>query len=194
LAGKNGCYAETGHVALHWRKVTSGERGLAWADFCKAVKTIVKGSLWRHNVAGDLPGDKVNIDAKALAQLVKANKGRKGFTYTHYNPAMGDNAKAIRDANNNGFTVNLSANTLSHADELMKTHAGPVVTLLDASISGNVKIKTPDGHVISVCPATYRDDVTCASCGLCQMVNRKSIVGFPAHGIQKKKANAIANS
>lgn len=194
LAGKNGCYAENGHVAIHWRKVTNGECGLVWEAFCNAVKGIAKNSIWRHNVAGDLPGDKREIDAIALAQLVKANKGRKGFTYTHYNPAIGANDKAIKEANNNGFTVNLSANNLSHADELIKAHCGPVVTLLDISVQGNVKINTPDNNVVVVCPATYSDDVTCASCGLCQIASRKVIVGFPVHGVQKKKAGVIANS
>lgn len=43
------------------------------------------------------------------------------------------------------------------------------------------------------CPATYRDDVTCATCGLCASTTRKVIVGFPAHGAAKRAAAAIAS-
>lgn len=192
LAGKNGCYAEIGHVAIHWRKVTNGERGTDWQTFVKAIAKLYRGTLWRHNVAGDLPGDKVKLDSEKLNSLVKANKGKRGFTYTHYNPKLGNNGELIASANSQGFTVNLSANSLAHADELADANVGPIVTLLPSSVNGNIKLKTPMGRTVSVCPATYRDDVTCQSCGLCAVANRKSIVGFPAHGISKRKADAIA--
>jgi len=53
-------------------------------------------------------------------------------------------------------------------------------------------VTTPAGRKVATCPATYRDDVTCASCQLCQRKDRKVIVGFPAHGMRKKAASAIA--
>ena len=34
--------------------------------------------------------------------------------------------------------------------------------------------------------------VTCKTCGLCAIANRKAIIGFPAHGPSKRKASAIA--
>ena len=48
---------------------------------------------------------------------------------------------------------------------------------------------TPDGRRVVVCPATYRDDVNCKSCGLCQKA-RDVIVGFPAHGARKGRIAA----
>jgi len=51
---------------------------------------------------------------------------------------------------------------------------------------------TPAGRKVVVCPATIRDDVSCASCQLCQR-QRDFIIGFPAHGTSKKKASAIAS-
>ena len=56
---------------------------------------------------------------------------------------------------------------------------------------GSVTV-TPEGWAVKTCPATYRDDVTCQSCQLCQRRDRKVIVGFPAHGMRKKAAATVA--
>ena len=80
-----------------------------------------RGIVWRHNQAGDLPGiDNVNIDATKLLQLVESNKGRKGFTYTHY-PVIDNNWNQglIKNANKLGFTINLSAESYSEADKAL---------------------------------------------------------------------------
>ncbi|MFZ9994271.1 MAG: DUF7227 family protein [Steroidobacteraceae bacterium] len=53
---------------------------------------------------------------------------------------------------------------------------------------------TPGGRRIAPCPATYRDDVSCSTCQLCQRRRRGVIVGFPAHGVSKRKVSAIASS
>jgi hypothetical protein len=104
------------------------------------------------------------------------------------------NKHAVREANRAGFTINLSADNLSEADQLANLEAGPVVVVLPESVQGNVKdIKTPKGRSVVVCPATYRDDVSCASCQLCQRQERSVIVGFPAHGASKRKASLIAS-
>jgi len=191
---KGGCYAGNGPLNLFWQKVTARKLGASWDTFTKQVAKIQRGALWRHNQAGDLPGDGVTIDTIALAKLVKANKGKRGFTYTHYDSVANEtNRAAIADANKGGFVVNLSANNLGHADELAALGIAPVATVLPASINGNVKLATPQGRKVVVCPATYREDTSCASCGLCART-RDVIVGFPAHGVQKRKADAIASA
>lgn len=166
---------------------------MAWGEFCKAVSKLPKGVLWRANQAGDLPStDRVHIDADAFRALIKANKGKRGFTYTHYNVThIAANAALVREANAAGFRVNLSGNSLAHADALVDTNCGPVVVVLPTSVQGNVRLQTPKGRTVTVCPATYRDDVTCATCGLCARL-RDVIVGFPAHGNGKNKASKIA--
>lgn len=189
---KNGCYAGGGPLAMFWNKVTEGRAGGTFADFVKQIAKLRAGTLWRHNQAGDLAGNRISIDTEALAQLVRANKGKQGFTYTHYDVIHNaKNRQAVADANAAGFTINLSANNLAHADKLANTKAGPVVTVLPASIEGKQTLTTPEGRKVVVCPATYRDDVSCATCGLCARL-RDAIVGFPAHGASYKKANAIA--
>jgi len=168
-------------------------RALSWSALLDAIRSIPAGALWRHNQAGDLPGHGNEIDAQALRELTDANQGKRGFTYTH-KPLTPANAAAIKAANDAGFTVNLSGNNLAHADQLADANIGPVVVVLPADVKGNADITTPAGRRVSVCPATYRDDVSCKTCGLCQRQTRKAIVGFPAHGVSKRKADAVARS
>ena len=180
---KGGCYAKSGPLALHWGKVNDGTRGTDLAGYIETIANFPTGQLWRHAQAGDLPGDGETIDGDALGEIVRANIGLRGFTYTHYSPAIGENAKFIRGANEWGFTVNLSANNLDHADKLANLKIGPVVTVLPADSTENTF--TPMGRRVVICPATIRDGVSCATCQLCAR-QRDIIVGFPAHGTGKK--------
>ena len=191
----NGCFAEGGPLAILWRNVTARKAGLAWDTAMTAITALPKLTLWRHNQAGDLPGVGNDIDVTAMRQLVRANKGKRGFTYTH-KPVTGDsvqsiaNALLVAEANEQGFTINLSANTLAHADELAATGLGPVVVVLPSDQTRATT--TPQGRKVAICPATISDDVTCITCGLCALASRKAIIGFPAHGASKRKASAIA--
>jgi hypothetical protein len=187
----NGCYAESGPLKLHWLKVTEGKRGDDWSTFLDKIKELPAGSKWRHNQAGDLPGDTKDLDSAKCADLAKANEGKRGFTYTHYDVLDNfQNAITVNIMNNLGFTVNVSANNLDHADQLCDLDIAPVATVLPIEQTTNTV--TPKGRKVVVCPATYKDDVSCADCMLCEKRDRKVIVGFPAHGTSKKKAAAIA--
>lgn len=186
-----GCYAKAGYYTrLNWTKVSEGLRGTTWNPFLDAVKAIAAGQIWRHNVAGDLPGLNETIDVDMLRELTSANTGKRGFTYTH-KPVLDndENASAVREANKNGFTVNLSGNTLEHADRLKELNIAPVVVVVDENAPALQY--TPAGNKVVVCPAQQRDNVTCATCGLCAIANRKAIVGFRAHGAAKKTVNKL---
>lgn len=180
-AMRAGCYAASGPLALHWAAVSAGTRGTSWGEFTQAIAALPEGQLWRHNQAGDLPQTGGTIDAVKLGQLVQANIGRRGFTYTHHRDAA--SLAWVKHANAWGFTVNLSANDLQDADVLADTGAGPVVVVLPSTQTQNTT--TPAGRKVVVCPATQRDDVSCATCQLCQR-QRSTIVGFPAHGTKKR--------
>lgn len=179
-----GCYADSGPLALHWNKIPY--RGTSWEEFCEAIATLPAGTLWRHNQAGDLPGDGTRIDGPALMLLVEANLGRRGFTYTHYDPTKGDNAYWIAAANAMGFTINLSADTLEQADAYADLGIGPVVVVLPSYTSAHGM--TPEGRTVAVCPATQTEGVSCATCQVCAK-QRQAIIGFPAHGSRKKVIN-----
>lgn len=184
-----GCYASGGPSNIHWKAVSTGKRGTDWNTFVDKIKALPGNQLWRHNQAGDLPGDGNMIDHVAMAKLVRANKGKRGFTYTHYTPDH-YNSGIIGAANQNGFTINLSGNNLRHADELKALNIGPVVTLLPIG-APNVQL-SPAGNKVVACPAEKSDKVNCANCGLCQIADRSYIIGFRAHGVSKKTVNLIA--
>lgn len=188
-----GCYASGGPSNIHWKAVTEGKRGTDWETFLLQVRAIRKGSLWRHNQAGDLPGSRLNngvLDHGKVAELVKANVGRKGFTYTHYDMTHEGNRVTVQQANAKGFTINLSGNNMQHADELKALNIAPVVTILPI---GSDKVSyTPAGNKVVRCPAENTDKVNCSTCGLCQVVNRDYIIGFTAHGVSKKHVSLIA--
>ena len=178
-------------IAFVHDKSTWARKGLAvqntviepgWRGFLTAVESLPAGTLWRHNQAGDLVGDGFTLGPISLRQLVKANRGRLGFTYTHYKDP--DSLRYIREANQNGFTVNLSADSLAEADRLKETGAGPVVVTMPPG--WREKIKTEAGHTVIPCPAESREGVTCESCELCARPGREVIIGFPGHGTRKR--------
>lgn len=192
---KGGCYAKHGPLGMYWAKVNDGRaKAYHWAEFTDMVKVLPEGQLWRHNQAGDLPGENNRIDGEALVQLVDANRGKKGFTYTHkpvtgYGPISMENRYLVNMANTLGFTINLSADNLAEADELADLGIAPVVVVLPRDGQNTM---TPKGRKVVVCPAQTRDDITCKTCGLCARANREVIIGFQAHGVSAKKAEAIA--
>lgn len=181
------CYAEDYYTRMTWDKVHM--RGADIGQFCANVAALPNGQLWRHNVAGDLPGAGELIDPDQLGQIVAANIGKRGFTYTHKTNAP-ENLQWIKHANNWGFTVNLSADHAGHADQLADMGAGPVVCIVPTDTPE--KTQTPAGRPIVVCPAQTRDNVTCETCQLCQRVDRAVIVGFRAHGTRAKIADKTA--
>lgn len=187
---KSGCYADGGPLALFWGKVDRKEAGTDWDTFCGQIEALPEGQLWRHNQAGDLPSNGSEIDTHAMGLLVEANKGKRGFTYTHHNPEVASNRVAIAQANMNGFTVNLSGNNLKHADNLAALNIGPVVAVVPENHPEHST--TPMGRKVVVCPEQTGKAKSCAECALCQKANRSVIVAFRAHGVSKRKAIAIA--
>jgi hypothetical protein len=175
----NGCYAEQYFAGVHWRRLAAG-RGMEWSAFCSRVAELPEGQLWRHNEAGDLPGDGDQVDADLLLALVGSNRGRRGFTYTRKPTGFGDNLRAIARANEGGFVVNLSADGLEGADRLASLGVGPVTTVVP--VGSSPRMRTPAGRTVVVCPAVAGEGDCCLTCGLCARSDRELVVGFPAHG------------
>jgi hypothetical protein len=128
------------------------------------------------------------INGKLVTKLVEANRGRNGFTYTHYQMTKA-NKEVVLMANQNGFTVNLSAHNLNHADQLSRLGIAPVVTLVLADCEES--IETPEGRQVRICPAQIFDDVTCQDCRACADRIPGLIIGFLPHGCQVKQAERI---
>lgn len=184
-----GCYAKSGPQAIHWRKVSNAERGVTYDQFVEQVRKIQRGQLWRHNVSGDLQHNDGNIDYLKLRKLIDANKGRKGFTYSHH-VLNEHNVICLQDANGMGFTVNASCESVDDADRVMTEHQIPAVAVIPSTESRRF-FNTSSGRKVIVCPATIHENVTCSTCGLCQKADREFVIAFPAHGVAKKTVNEI---
>ena len=189
------CYAKSGfHLRQHWSKVSSHERGGTWDELCSFVSNLKPDTIWRHNQAGDLgyttdEQGRELIRLDLLKSLVDANKSSqaKGYTYTHHKLDYIHNLEAVKYANNNGFTVNASCETLEQVDDAMSKGI-PAVCIVDSNTKAK-SIKTPQGRVAVVCPAQQQDNITCSTCQLCSMPKRSMAVAFLAHGNRAKKLN-----
>ena len=218
---ENGCYAETGALAMHWDRVSHGLTGGSWSAFCAKIAALRPGRLWRYAQAGDLPGYGPAIDGALLRELVAANTGKKAIAFTH-KPVLGDdpvaaeNRRLIAASAKAGFTVNLSANNPAHADKLAELGIAPVVTVLArdyarrairhrfkrrrdewAETIGEWRERT--ASLPRYTPAGRRiavcpatyTDATCKSCGACAGA-RDAVIGFPAHGAWRQVEAATA--
>lgn len=206
----NGCYAESGPLAIHWKKVSTGERGMNFDEFLHQIRQFPSTQLWRYSQAGDLPGSGDTIDPDQFRRLVAANDGRPVIAYTH-KPPTHDNLRLLQEAAQANFRVNLSADSLEEADEFIDIGLPAVVVLhedygrktskgewAETIPEYRARLKTlerttPKGRDIAVCPATVVD-TNCQACQMCAIKNQIDVViGFPAHGTSKKKINGMAS-
>jgi len=112
---------------------------------------------------------------------------RKGvsFTYTHFDWGL------WQGKNEKGKTVvNYSADNLPDAE--IAAAVVPTVTVVsEAQWQDKKSIRLNENRAVVRCPAEYRD-ISCAQCGdgepFCARLNRKFIIGFTAHGPNKRKA------
>lgn len=202
----NGCYAESGPLAIHWKHVSNGTRGMSFDEFIQEIAALPKGQLWRYAQAGDLPGRGDEIDQDQFRRLVAANGGRPVIAYTH-KPPVDRNLRLLQEAQQEGFRVNISANSLEEADVAIDIGLPAVVVLheeygrkttkgdwSESVTEYRARLKdlprtTPKGRDIAVCPATYVD-TSCDKCRICANKDQIDIVvGFPAHGTSKRKIN-----
>jgi hypothetical protein len=199
----NGCYADAGPIAIVWRAVTSGSKGISFADLCRKIRRLPRGQIWRYGQAGDLPGEGDEIDRDQLSELAAANARRPAIVFTH-KPPTADNLGHLRAAANKGLHINLSADSLAEADELASTGLS-VVTILSSEYGRRdgeglsayrtrrrgLPDHTPGGLRIAICPATYLD-VTCVECEVCSRPRPSgTVMGFPAHANRSASVDAV---
>ena len=169
------CYAKKYHLNMHWDKVTTGERGTDYSTFCNSIRKLPKGQVWRHNQAGDL-----HEDTKYVDQLVQANRGRRGFTYT----ARNFEADLFIRAKRKGFTINKSC--YSASDAAAATTRGIPSVFSGAPVEyRDLTAWTEHGIRFVVCPTKRNSPsaskVQCASCQLCHQRPSNVVIVFPLH-------------
>lgn len=183
----NGCYAENFPLSLHWGKVATN--GISEEELLMMVRGLPKGQRWRHNVAGDLPHNNGTVDHDKLQNLAMAAQGKETILYSHHKLTR-ENAASFRIVRDTyRLIVNASCESIAAAESALDQGVNAVVVI--PHNAGTATVKTAKGSSVVVCPATYKNDVTCASCGLCakDRVANRVIVAFPAHGARKKVAS-----
>lgn len=182
-----GCYATGGPLGIWWNRISRNKAGITFEALLSGVRSLSPGQMWRHNQAGDLGCNGEAIDYKELYSLIVANHRKRGYTYTHHRVVGHDdtarhNRNIIKLANEAGFTVNLSADSPEEADTFKEMGIAPVTVVLKYEMK-----TTPAGNKILICPVQTGKVKDCATCQLCAVPARRSIVGFLAHGSQKGK-------
>lgn len=184
----NGCYANGGPLAIHWAAVTNGERGDTLPRFLANIASLPADQIWRANQAGDLPHTNGRISRRFIRGIIEANKGRRGFTYTHHDLTKGENLSLVRQANRQGFRINVSTESEPAADRAIAAGLPAVITV--PSTEERTTWHTPAGNTVLVCPAQRSDTLTCADCQLCQKRGARVVIAFKAHGISRRKVEA----
>ena len=179
----NSCYAENFPMAMQWDKLTNS--GLNYINLLDEISRLRRNTLWRHNDAGDLIGSGNRIDLTALVALVDANRGRRGFTYTHW--PWRKNVEVIRWSNRRGFTINVS---LESVDEALAAYKAGLPVAVIREQTENLEII--DDIKFVVCPAQTKG-WTCKDCGLCAVADREYIIVFKPHGTKRGTLIAALN-
>ena len=189
---KNGCYGDNYGLNFHWDAVTKGFRGVDWRAHMAQIVALPGGQLWRAWQAGDMPHKAGKISRTFLRALIKANKGKRGFTYSHHSLTIGDNLGLLRMANRQGLTVNVSTESEAQADAAVS--AGLPAVVVVPGDESRTTWHTSGGNVVLICPAQRSDTKTCADCGLCQARGKRVIIGFVAHGTRSAKVEAALSA
>jgi len=180
----NGCYAQSGPVALHQRDRYSTADGAAYRDQVQAY--VPDGAVVRLHVAGDImapagPDGSSKVDHEYLQAIVDVARERPNVTfygYTHAWRLVDRTRYGTWPAN---LVINASADTA--ADVADARAAGWPVTTVVAS-------DTPwrrDGDTV-VCPA-QTSGLACDTCMLCGKGDRALNVAFKAHGTGRRKVD-----
>lgn len=178
----NGCYAENFPLSLHWNKVS--DTGVSSQDLADKLAELPMGQLWRHNVAGDLPTLNGTIDTLEMMPILRAVKNRqlKTILYTHH-AFTRNNVARLQIMREHGVNVNASCESIEQANHALDNGINSVMV----TPIGSPRREKIGSTTLVACPAQYRDNVTCASCGLCahDRVASRVVVTFEAHGARK---------
>ena len=134
-----------------------------------------------------------NVDNEYLDALLNA-KPKKGFsfTYSHFDFNLWiDKARAVAKT-----VINFSTESPAAAAAAILKGVPSVLVIRDDYWQGKKNQSAPFGVSIVRCPAEYRN-ISCNHCGngepLCARMDRDFIIGFTAHGPNKRKAASLTD-
>lgn len=203
----NGCYADSFFTSRQWnrcddegdKRYIANGRDLK-LELISAVATHIKKDkvpiLFRHNIAGDIAlpnSDK--IDEERLNTIVEAcnkvssllNANLMGYTYTHCNLSIG-NIKKVKNAQDKGFIVNFSCETIEEVKEVKLTDCNAVMTSVNPKET--IKELKKEGLKSLQCPAQTTEGMNCKKCRLCAR-DRDGVIIFAVHGKDSSKAKKV---
>jgi hypothetical protein len=185
-----GCYT-TGRIMAQAERHGKGYTAHSLAKVFVAAEAGARYA--RDRVSGDIVENgavdtgylAMVAEAAALASDIRESFGDSRITpfgYTHAQDMLTEDDVAQVKAT--GYTLNASCET--EGDVVRALALGmPAVIATDEVSHGD----TLAGRRVVQCPATSRDDVTCASCGLCAKdYENRPVILFPIHGVARNKA------
>lgn len=195
----NGCYAEQYPLKWHWDSLSQCKKGGDFRELLTRLQMLPQGDLIRYGDAGDFPGDGYRLDKKTVLRLAYfcRDHNLRLYGYTQYLCSgiqhRRHNLDVIRRANRIGITINISTAGIKAVDANAQVNL-PLVTVLPSATNQAV-VHSAKGRRIMVCPAVQKH-VTCFTCGgrggpLCARADRKVVIGFPAHGKNRRKIDEV---
>lgn len=176
----NGCYAQSGNVAIHQRDAVSEDDGTV---YLAALERMPHGALMRLHVSGDVMTNEgrngsMTVDVAYLDAIIEGAKRRPDMTFYGYTHAwrLIDRARFSFPAN---LTLNASCDTQSDVDEA-RALGWDTTTVVPWDTQGK-----RFGATV-VCP-NQTVGLTCDKCKLCFKSNRPLTVAFRAHGVSAKR-------
>lgn len=159
----------------------------------KLSRAAKSARFLRDRVVGDVMTDAGEIDHDYIESIAGlANEfDLIPFGYTHaWRDFTRDDVARVKET---GYVMNASCETRD--DVRAAIDLGFPVTIASDLINDGETFTRPDGKDLRVvtCPAQTRENVTCASCGLCAKSERAAVVRFNIHGTARKSAaNTVA--
>lgn len=181
----NGCYGDGRIFALAHKFAQSLTIDRARQIL---VKRKANARYLRDRVVGDIltPTGKVDWEYLAAISSVGRDAGLTVFGYTHAWQLL--RKRDVARLAKLGYVMNASCETASQVSKAISLGMPAVITngeILEGAMIDDMRVIT--------CPAQVRDNVTCATCGLCAKTDRKVVIRFMPHGPSRKRAErAIA--
>jgi len=182
----NGCYGDGRIFGLAHKYATALTIDKA-REILRRARTDAR--YLRDRVVGDLVNARGLFDMRYLMDIARLARENRltVFGYTHaWRMLTRDHVRAITAS---GYVMNASCETVEDVRQAISLGMPSVIT------NDNVAERdTVAGLRVITCPAQTRDNVTCASCGLCAKPDRKVVIRFLTHGPSKKRARAAIAS
>lgn len=186
--GNGGCYG-TGRIFGIASKYATAET--SHADAVAKLNRAPRGAKYmRDRVVGDIvaPDGTADVDYLTSIAAAAAAVDLTPFGYTHgFDLLTPGDVQRVAAA---GYVLNASCETIEDVRRAVAKGL-PATIVAGPELEDGTEVRTHDGmRRVVTCPAQTREDVSCASCGLCAKPRRAAVVRFLPHGTAVRQAEA----